>query len=356
MPNESERNAHPVERQKETTVDAVCGLNALLRAEKRSHRNVGHKNSVSRYHMYAMSYCNELSNQLTAMIYKPDKGEIHEIFEPKYRVTTASKYKDRVPQSSFVTNYFYKKVVPHLSDSNYACLKGRGVDKARERLKEILRQSNHRDWCLKVDMRNYFASIKHNKLYYELFEYITDPWARWFFKVTVENSSNPDGLDLGSEVYQLSAVSFLNKLDHELNINHRYIRYQDDLLYIGSKADCTKALETIKQESVRLGLKIHEKKTFMQPITRPIKFLGFTFLLHDTGRVTQKRLPEKVRRERRKLKRMKYKGVPIERVLTHYTAVRACMKKGSRSDVVKLDRYFNQLFQEEIQHGGNQTY
>lgn len=349
MPCECERNAHPAEaetqRQTETAAEqAVCGLNALLRNERRTHRRVGYKNSVLRYGMYAMSNCNRLANELRERTYAPKKGEQHEIFEPKYRITTSSKYCDRVPQSSFVVNYFYPAVISRLSDWNCACRKGKGVDDARERFKDILRRADMSEWCLKVDMKSYFASIDHKTLYSELFEYITDEWARWFFEITVENSSNPTGLDLGSEVYQLAAVSFLNKLDHKLDTNGKYIRYQDDLLYVGTKAECRKALDTIKAEAERLKLTISAKKTYIQPIKQPVHFLGYSFMRHETGRVTMKRLRDKFRREKRKLKRMRDKGVPAERVQEHYQAVRAGLKKGTRSDLVKMDRFFNKLF------------
>lgn len=339
-----ERNNHPVERQMKTTAEeAVCGLNALLLGEARAHRTVGYKNSVSRYHMLVMSRCNELSNSLTDRTYRPEKGERHEVWEPRYRLTISSKYKDRVPQSSFVTNYFYPNVIPNLIENNCACIKGLGVDLARSVFIEMLRNADMDDWIVKADMQSYFASIEHEKLYEEMSSYITDPWAMWFYQTTVENTANPIGLDLGSEVYQLSATSFLNRMDHLFD-NGNYIRYQDDLVIIGPKEVCKESLERIKQEAQRLGLTVSKKKTYAQPVSRPIKFLGFSYLKKPTGRVTAKRLPEKLRRERQKLRRMKKSGIALERVLEHYQCVRACLKHGSRSDVVKMDRYFNKLF------------
>ena len=342
---ENKRNVPPAERQNEAAAEnAVCGLNALLAAETRTHRHVGYKNSVSRFHMLTMSKCKELCDELQNRTYKPQKGEPHEVFEPKYRITVSSKYRDRIPQSSFITNYFYPHVVPELYAYNCACMKGKGVDYAREAFKSVLRRANPTDYCLCADMKSYFASIDHEKLYEELFTYITDDYARWFFVKTVENASKPIGLDLGSEVYQLSATSFPNRLDHQLGGELMYIRYQDDIRLVGAKEKCVSALETIKRECERLGLRISEKKTYIQPISRPIRFLGFSFLRHNTGRITLKRFPEKIRRERRKLKRMKQKGIPEERVDEHYQSARACLKKGARSDLCKMDRYKKSIF------------
>ena len=37
-------------------------------------------------------------------------------------------------------------------------------------------------------------------------------------------------------------------------------------------------------------------------------------------------------------------GVPIDRVMQHYQCVRAGLKKGTRSDLHKMDKYFYNLF------------
>lgn len=343
MKNENEGNVHPACGQNEATAFAVCGLNPMLRGEKRAHRGVGYKNSVSRFHLLAMSRCYRESVKLINMTYKPERGETHEIFEPKYRITVSSKYCDRVPQAAFVVEYFYPHVIPNLIHNNFACIKGRGVDDARKTFKRILSEADPDDYCVKADMRKYFASIDHEKLYEELFPFMPDEWARWFFRTTVENTGRSVGLDLGSEVYQLAATSFLNRLDHRLN-DGKYIRYQDDLIYTGTKERCLEVLTIIHEETARLGIEVSEKKTYIQPIMRPVSFLGFTFWKHENGRVTTKRIFEKIRRERRKLRRMKQKGVPLERVEEHYRSVRSAMRFGSRSDLMQLDRFFNDLF------------
>ena len=348
--SDRERNTHPVHesgRNEATVKETVCGLNALLAAEARTHRNVGYKNNVSRFHMLTMSQCNKLHNELITGTYQPQPGDEHEIFEPKHRITVSCKYRDRIPQSSFVTNYFYPEVVPHLIDGNCSCLKGRGVDYARNLFKNFLRQADMNDYCLKVDMKSYFASIDHDALCAEMSEYITDDWAMEFFRLIIDNASKPVGIDLGSEIYQLSATTFLNKLDHMLAERGAYVRYQDDLVVIGTKEHCKEALTLIRQEAQRLKLTISEKKTYMQPVSRPIQFLGYTFLKHETGKITVKRLQDKIRHERRKLRRMWAKGVPVERMKAHYQGVREGLSKGSRSDMMKMDRYFNSIIRGE---------
>ena len=349
--NAEVRNEHPVCGRTETTADvAVCNLTELLKAEQRCHRGVGYKNSVARYHMLRLSKTYATLIELESGTYHTQKGDNFVIHEPKYRVVTSTKYKDRIPQASFVVNRYYPLVASNLIDNNFACLKGKGVDRAREALADILRESSIEEYALKVDFKDYFGSIDHRKLVEELGEHIQDEWDRWFLRDIFGSNGSDIGITLGSEPNQLCAVAFLNPLDHMLSAG-RYVRYMDDLVYIGSKDRVLAAYRVIQEEAARLGLNISKKKTYIQSLKNPVSFLGFTFLLHPTGRVTMKRKTDKLNNEKRKLRRMKNKGIPFAAVEEHYRCVRSVMKKGSRSGVVKLDRYFNRLFEEEIKNG-----
>lgn len=347
--NATVRNIYPGESRKETTkVKAeVCKYSNLLLAEERCHRNVGYKNSVSRYHMHLLSKVYELRESLMNETYHTQKGAELEVFEPKYRIVTTTKYKDRIPQASFVVNYMYKEVIPKLIQNNFACIKSRGVDNARDTFKEILRNSNPDDYCLCADLKSYFDSIRHDVLFDEMKKYISDEWAMRYYLDVINSNKKSIGIGLGSEINQLSAVTLLNCLDWVLD-DGKYVRYMDDFRYIGTKDECEKALEIIRSECDRLHLKISANKTYIQPVQNPIKFLGFTFWKHENGKITMKRMKDKLNNEKRKLRRMKKSKVPFREIMKHYECVRAVMKKGNRSGVVKLDKYFNNLFEKEL--------
>lgn len=331
--------------RKETTKYLVCNISNLLIAEKRCHRKVGYKNSVSRFDLNLLTKIYELHCELLNGKYTTSEGQVFEIFEPKYRLVTSTRFKDRIPQSSYVTNYMYPKIISTHIDNNCACVKEKGVEYARNKFKDILRKSFINDYCLKVDFKDYFGSIHHDMLFKELSSYMEDDWCNSYYQDVINCNKKCIGIGLGSEINQLSAVSFLNMLDHKIiNFSNQYVRYMDDLLFIGTKEECKKILGLIRNESLRLKLNISLKKTYIQPVNKPIKFLGFTFLLHPTKKVTMKRIKQKLNNEKRKLKRMKRKNVPLERVLEHYQSVRAVMKKGNRSGVMKLDKYVNELF------------
>ena len=352
--NATVRNVYPGESQTETTVKStVCKYSNLLLAEKRCHRSVGYKNSVSRFHMYVMSKTYELHQSLIDGSYRTQKGEQFEIFDPKHRVVTSTKYRDRIPQASFVVNFMYKEIIPNLISNNFACIKGKGADTARGAFKDILRKADMNDYCLCADLKGYFDSISHKALLNEMTQYISDEWVFKYYKDVIDSNDQEIGIGLGSEINQLSAVSFLNKLDHLID-NGFFIRYMDDFRFIGTKTECNQILKLIEEECGRLRLKLSKNKTYIQPVKNPIKFLGFTFLKYSTGKITMKRIKSKLNNEKRKLRRMKKSKVAFQQVLEHYKCVRASMKKGNRSGVVKLDKYFNNLFREELEKYADQ--
>lgn len=348
--NATVRNVYPGESQTETTAQkAVCNFSNLLLAEKRCHRSVGYKNSVSRFHMCVMSKTYELHQSLMDGTYHTQNGQKFEIFDPKHRIVTSTKYKDRIPQASFVVNFMYKEIIPNLIHNNFACIKGKGVDNARKAFKEILRNASIDDYCLCADLKGYFDSISHETLLNEMSPYLHDTWVLEYYADVINSNGQEIGIGLGSEINQLSAVSFLNRADHLID-NGSFVRYMDDFHYIGTKSECMQVLKLIEIECDRLHLKLSKNKTYIQPVKNPIKFLGFTFFKHPTGKITLKRIKSKLNNEKRKLRRMKESKVAFQQVLEHYKCVRAAMKKGNRSGVVKLDRYFNNLFRKEIEN------
>lgn len=150
------RNLCPACGQMQATdvLTKVSDLSSLLLAEKRCHRSVGYKNSVARFHLLTLSKCYKISMDMRNGTYRTGKGDSFEIFDPKYRIVTATRYKDRIPQASFIMNYFYPVVAPQLANNNFACLKNKGVDLARKTFKAILEKADINDFALISDFKD----------------------------------------------------------------------------------------------------------------------------------------------------------------------------------------------------------
>lgn len=353
---DNKRNSYPI-RKDETLAtvspawETVCRLTSLLIAEKRCHRRVGYKNSVSKFHMLALTRCHELRVEMLDGTYKTQLGTVFQVYYPKYREVRSTKYRDRIPQTSFILNYYYPRIIPKLVATNCACIKGRGVDMARDIAKQMLREADISGYALKADIKSFFGSIDHEVLFREMrLRFIQDQQCFDFYRDVIDCNGNRVGIDLGSEVDQLSATTLLHILDFNLK-EFRYIRYADDILVLGTRDECREALRIIKDTLGKLKLRLSAGKTYIQPICRPVRWLGFTYLKHPSGRLTAKRNKDKLKAERRKLKKMWRKRIPWERIESHLNSARDILTRGTRSDLYKFDQYINSLFTEEYKNG-----
>lgn len=144
-----------------------------------------------------------------------------------------------------------------------------------------------------------------------------DPFAIRFTNMIVD-SYGEVGLGLGSEMSQLLALANLNGMDHFIKEKlhaEAYVRYMDDGRAIfKTKEEARNALSKISEELEKRGLKASKKKTRISPLSQPIKFLGWRFILLPNGAIVLKPAKGKIKRQRNKLKRMFAAGVPIKNI------------------------------------------
>lgn len=217
---------------------------------------------------------------------------------------------ERTVQKCLIQYGLRPLIMPKLIISNHATLPGHGTETAIKELREHLRwwhaRHGHDGGILVMDYHDYFGSIRHDVLkgmyrkldiddrLYELTCYFIDCF------------DGNKGLGLGSEISQISAVFYVNRIDHimkdELGF-HCYSRYMDDSYAIGDIDDLGSALVRIAAASADLGL------SFNPNITRIVKLKGNSFkylkkrvFSSDTGRVVMRLDRANVRRERKRLK------------------------------------------------------
>lgn len=144
---------------------------------------------------------------------------------------------------------------------------------------------------------------------------------------------------------------YLDSMDHYVKDRLSmkwYGRYMDDAwLICESKEKLQHILDDIKEVLAELKLKINEKKTQIFPISNGIRILGFHFYLREGGSVYAKILPESIKREKRKIRRMIRKGVPEGRVRQSFVPWRASASYGdSYYKTRKVEQYMNRLLKE----------
>lgn len=156
------------------------------------------------------------------------------------------------------------------------------------------------------------------------------------------------GIGLGSQMSQLVQLAQLSAIDHyakEAAHVAVYMRYMDNfLVYDPRPGKDDEAVRGITDRLHGLGLQVNPKSQYVR-LCDGFVFLGWHFMLTDTGKVIMRAAPGKAAEERRKLRRMARKATP-ESLQAHYNGWRAHMAQGDTQNLLKqMDAFFANLLQ-----------
>ncbi len=165
---------------------------------------------------------------------KPDIGHYHffKVYDPKERLICAASFPERVLHHA-IMNICEPIFERYAIFDNYACRTDKGNRKAIARCQYFSRLFK---WYLKLDIRQYFASIDHVKLLGILERLVKDRRLLDLFAsiLATYNSGTPGrGLPIGNLVSQHLANLYLGKLDHWIRETLKitgYLRYMDDFV------------------------------------------------------------------------------------------------------------------------------
>jgi len=360
----------------------ICSYKSLYLANKKSKRNVCWKASVQRYQMNLLRNLEETRAKL-------EKGqsitkgfvEFDTIERGKLRHIRSVHYSERVVQRSVCDNVLVPMLRRSLVYDNGACLKGKGVDRSINRLTAHLQQfyrANGFDndgWAVLFDFSGYFDNILHSQCFEMYARAFSDqkilsllrgfilPFGYAFgesnrqrVKPEVGAGYTGKSLGLGSQISQITAVSYPNGLDHYIKQNLRvrwYGRYMDDgYMLFRSKAEAKEAIAKITSVCERLGIKINKRKTMIVKIKRGFKFLKVRHFLTETGKVVRKMCRESITRQRQRLKKfakMIAQGkMDVKDAVMAYASWKGyALHRGGAAPVCVLDKLFRELFDVE---------
>ena len=293
----------------------------------------------------------KLEQSLQNGTYEERKHKIFTIYEPKKRDVLSFSFRDRVYHRSLCDNLIYPTMTKSYIYDNHASQIGKGPDKARNRLKCFLqryfRENKTNDgWVLQCDIKGYYPNMPH-EIVKNVFREKLDNFGYQAVERTLNSYPGDIGYNPGSQIIQIAGTSVLDKYDHIVKEEWRikkYIRFNDDFILIhSSKEKLEQCLEETRKYLKELGFDLN-KKTKIYNIKDGITFLGFKFILTDTGKVIRLVSSEKVKLRKRKIRRMAKlvkKGVlPKEKYFESYNSWRAHASKGNSFKLIKrMDKY-----------------
>lgn len=286
----------------------------LLQSYYSCRKGVAWKHSVQKYE-------SKLIKNISESIKKLKNGESVIKDGVNFKINERGKVRDirsvhiseRVVQKALCDYVLVPILSKSLINDNGASIKGKGSNFTRKRLIRHLREyynkyKNNNGYVLTIDFTKYFANINHDILLNMLKKEITNKRVMELIRQFIK-SFGDKGLCLGSQISQIFAVYYANKLDHFIKEKLRvrwYGRYMDDsYLIASSKEELKKYFMEIEKVCLELGIKINNKKTQIFKINKGFKFLKGTYILSGSGKIIRKPPKSNIIRLRRKLKKIK---------------------------------------------------
>lgn len=233
--------------------DKAISYEELLKAAKQCSNGVSWKASVANWMYNANANVAALSEDLKNKTYVLGSYVVFRLKDPKMRIISSTRFRDRVVQRSLCNNGLYALLTKSMIYDNGACLKKKGlsfsVDRLNCHLSRYFREHHtNKGFYLKLDIKKYFDSTPHELLKQVVRKHIKDPDFYRHVANIVDSfeDSRPDeevakdpfgkrGVGLGSQISQLLQSLFLSELDHKIKEEFRikyYVRYMDDMILV----------------------------------------------------------------------------------------------------------------------------
>lgn len=335
----------------------VTGYEALYRSMMKCKKGVMWKDSTAHFCLNGMTEVMKLEQSLMDGTYKERPGRTFTVYEPKKREILSISFRDRIYQRSLNDNAVYPMMAKSFIYDNCACQQGKGTDFAMNRLHAHLqryyRKHGKDGWVLQCDIKGYYPNMPHEVAKKKFAKHL-DEWTFAEVKKILDRFEGDIGFNPGSQLIQIAGISVLDEMDHfikeKLRIKH-YIRYMDDFILISNdKQYLRNCLENIKEYLKERGFELNEK-TSLYRMSQGIKFLGFRFVLTDTGKIIRLIKTESVKRERRKLRKLvqlaKKGKLTRKKVDQCYESYKAHARRGNTWKMLqRLDEFYKNLWKE----------
>lgn len=343
--------------------EEIVGFDALYESMTKCIKGVRWKDSVAHYHLNAIEETLKLERELHEGTYKPRKPKEFTIFAPKRREILSVAFRDRVYQRSLNDNAIYPQMSRSFIHDNFACQKGKGTDKCRDRLEAFLHRyyinNGSSGFVLYFDIHGYYPNMRHD-VAEDSFHRKLDPETAERTIATLRHQyKGCTGYNPGSQMVQIAGISVLDRVDHYVKEQLRcklYLRYMDDMVLISNDRkyleDCQNAVTSLLSE---MGFSVNPQKTGIRRLEDGIPFLGYTFRLTHTGKVLRLLSSENVKKERKRLVRIfrlvEDGRIPIEFADQHYACWRNHASKGNTYRLLcRMDSYYKELRRKTYEH------
>jgi hypothetical protein len=291
----------------------VFDYDRLYEAGTKCCRGVRWKASVQRFETDQLLKCYRIYYELMTGCFRSGHFRYFDLYERGHlRHIRSLPIEERTAQRTLCDNALIPVLTRSFIYDNGACMKGKGIGFAEKRLtahlERYFRKYGSEGYALVFDFSKYFDNADHEIIKAILRKMFTD---ERLIQITAQfvDDFGEVGLGLGSQISQVLSLALANRLDHEIKDAQGmtyYVRYMDDgVIFCNSKKRLRAVLAAIERVCDELHIRLNRKKTHIVRLSRGFTFLKLRYFLLDSGRIIRKPAHSGIKRERRRIKKLR---------------------------------------------------
>lgn len=173
--------------------ERIISVENLRLADEKARRGKTHTYGVKVHDRNREANIQALHEALRDRTYRTSPYEVFTIYEPKERIIyRLPYYPDRIVHHA-IMNILEPIWVKVFTYNTYSCIKGRGIEGCARRVDRIIRSFKGKPlFCLKIDIRKFYPSIRHRVLKRLVRKKIKDKDLLWLLDGIIDSASMDD--------------------------------------------------------------------------------------------------------------------------------------------------------------------
>lgn len=256
----------------------VVELDNISLAYRHAKKGKSWQDTIKRFEVNLDENLDRIENSLLDKTFTTSNYETFLVYEPKRRLIYKLPFDpDRIVQ------HVLMNIVEPIWDNlfiydSYSCRKGKGIHAGSRRTMEFIRKVGKDSYCLKMDIRRFYPSIKHDILFDIVKHKIKCPDTLWLIKDIIYSIEGGYNIPIGNYTSQWFGNLYLNELDqllkHKYNVKC-YVRYCDDFIILHQDKKFLNEIAEAIKDFLLSKLELELSKNSIFPVRQGVDFLGY---------------------------------------------------------------------------------